>query len=173
MDPALTYQLCLDLGKKSTGYAGMDCGRLDFYGKVGHRHATDAELFRRTLKMLKALDRQITNKGKMLGCISFEAAERQAGRAAEVYFTMATAVKVFAEQKGVPAFKVYSSSIKKTMTGDGGAEKRSVIHHVNKRYGLDLDEELNPSPDSDIADAIATGFTAMDMYRRDMLRPSP
>ncbi len=123
--------------------------------------------------MLRKLDARIEEGGDTLGCITFEAAEKQAGRAAEVYFAMATAVKVFAEKKGVPAYKIYTSALKKAVTGDGRADKRTVVSNINRLFGTDLEDKANPPVDDDIADAIGVGYTAIEMFRRDMLRPSP
>lgn len=172
MDPAFAYQLCFDLGKTMMGYAGLDQGRLTFYGRISHKRYSDAEIFKRTYALCKKLNAKVQASGKKIDCVTFEAAERQIARAGEVYFTQAAALKVFAHDLDVPLYKVYSSSIKKHVGGDGGIKtKEPVISGINKLFGLELDAETEK--DDDIADAIAAGVTAIDLYKRRMLRESP
>lgn len=154
--------ICFDLGKKCTGFAIMRGYELLRYGRYGNDKASDAELFTRTYALCKSLVEWCEERELVPTRICFEAAEQQKGRANEIYFAMATALKVFGAKRDLPLAKVYSSSIKYYVAGHGHAEKGDVVDAVNRRYGLTLSRDAKRSQDHNVADAIGVGMTVAD-----------
>ena len=80
--------------------------------------------------------------------IAFEKAERQQGRAGELYQVLLTALKVLAFTFKLPLVYAYPIQLKVAATGKAKAEKSEVISAVNAIFGLKLE-------DDNIADAYA------------------
>lgn len=144
--------LSFDLGKKCTAWAITENGLFVDYGTIGFlpkQKTSDLYLGLRHL-MARVMDNFAPER------VAFEYAAFQRGHALEQFHALSMAVKVGAHEARIPCYKVPSANIKRVMTGKGNAKKPEMIRAVNKMMGLSLDPERE-TPDSDIADAIATG----------------
>lgn len=89
--------------------------------------------------------------------VGFEHAFNQLGQAHEPYMALQTALKMWAHRRGIPHYRVATTTLKKAVTGYGRAEKPDIIEAVVRQYGIDLDPQRE-HPDSDIADAIGVAI---------------
>jgi len=148
-----------DLGKSCTGIAVFKENALLFHDKRSFKGANSAVMFIEFTKVLDNLDTAMRMAGSHIELFTFEAAEHQQGKAREAYFVLSTALCVFAYRHNAKAAKVYSTTIKKIVTGHGSASKEEMVEAINKRYGLRLSSEKK-SADHNVADAIGVGLAA-------------
>lgn len=150
--------LSFDLSKKCTAWAYLvDDELVDYWHFSFRPQDRTSDLFLRMQHYIRSVTAELDENDLRVDRVAYEYAAFQKGHALEQFHALSMAVKVWAHEAGYPCYKVPSANIKRVITGKGNAKKPEMIAGVNALYDLGLDpEELTPN--SDIADAIATGL---------------
>lgn len=151
--------LAFDYGKKNTGWAVMKDTALIAYGLWSFEECTSYPQMGETLYgSIANLYSEVQKAHGTPTHLAFENAFRQMGKAAEVFKFLSVMGAQFAYDNAMRPYPVYSTTLKKTATGNGNSDKTETVANINAMYGLTLD--VDPSGvDHNAADAIAVGLT--------------